>query len=111
MATELTVSAVEESTYVVVAAFTDEEGAAVTPSSVAWTLTDATGNVINSRNSVSATPGTSINIVLSGDDLAIGTNGTSRRVTVQATYNSGLGTGLPLKAECYFSIENLLNVS
>jgi hypothetical protein len=49
--------------------------------------------------------------VLSGDDLAIGTNGTSRRVTVQATYNSSLGTGLPLKAECYFSIENLLNVS
>lgn len=111
MPTKLTVDADEESTYVVGATFTDEDGDSAVPSSITWTLTDAAGNVINSRENVSITPAASINIVLSGDDLAIGTNGTSRRVTIKATYNSSLGSGLPLTGECYFSIADLLNVS
>lgn len=111
MPTLLSTLAVEESTYVVTAAFTDEDGTVVTPSSVTWTLTDNRGNIINNRNAVSATPGTSIDIVLTGDDLAIGTNGEERTVTIDATYNSDLGSGLKLKDECTFKIHNLLNVS
>lgn len=111
MAIELSSLAREKSTYIVTAAFTDEEGIAVTPTSVTWTLTNATGTIINSREDISATPGTSIDIVLTGDDLAIGTNGTSRVVTVEAVYNSDAGTGLTLKEECRFAIADLLNVA
>lgn len=110
MPTKLTVDADEESTYVVSAAFTDEDGDSVVPSSVTWTLTDWLGNVVNSRENVTITPAASVDIVLSGDDLAIGTHGINRRVTVRATYNSSAGTGLPLRAECYFQISNLKNV-
>lgn len=111
MPTLLSTLAVEESTYVITATFTDEDGTSVVPSSVTWTLTDNRGNVINSRSAVSATPAASIDIVLTGDDLAIGTNGTDRVVTIDATYNSDAGTGLKLKEECEFSIHNLLNVT
>lgn len=110
MPTKLTVDANEESTYVISAAFADEDGDSVVPSSITWTLTDASGNVINEREDVSVTPAATVNIVLSGDDLVIGTNGGSRRVTIRATYNSSLGTGLPLKDECLFNISDLLNV-
>jgi len=103
-------NAIEDSTYVVTAAFTDEDGNDVTPNTVTWTLTTTNGTVINSRQDVSETPGTSVDIVLSGDDLAIGSNGQHRILTVEATYDSSYGTDLPLKARCSFKIESLVAV-
>jgi hypothetical protein len=100
----------EKSTLPIEASFTDEDGAAVTPSSITWTLTDHNGNVINNREDVSATPGETVTILLSGDDLAIGSNGRVRVLTVEALYNSTLGNDLPLKEEIYFSIKDLVNV-
>ena len=100
-------NAIEGSTYVVTAAFTDEDGDAVTPNTVTWTLTTTNGTVINSREDVSITPDTSVDIVLSGDDLAVGSNGRYRILTVEAVYDSSYGTDLPLKARCAFEIENL----
>ena len=67
----LTLAAVEESSYIVNAAFEDEDGNAKSPDSVTWTLTDKYGTIINSREDVSETPGTSIDMVLYGDDLQI----------------------------------------
>jgi len=110
MATQLSVSAIEESTYIVAAAFTDEDGAPVSPVTVSWTLTDIDGAVINSRQDVSETPDTTVNIVLTDDDLVVSGSST-RVVTVSATYNSDYGTGLTLKAAATFNLENLVSVT
>ena len=109
MTTVLTTTAAEEGTYVVVAAFTDEDDAAVVPDTVTWTLTNATGTVINSRLHVAPTPASTISIVLSGDDLKAA-DGLARRVTVEATYTSNYGSGLPLNADCTFHLEDLVHI-
>ena len=111
--TTLTTKALEKSTYIITAAFTDEDGAAVIPDSIAWTLTDSSGNVVNSRSSVAvAVPAASINIVLSGADLAIQRAGILGRIlTIEAVYDSSLANDLPLKDEIHFEILPLVNVA
>ncbi len=110
----LTDEAIEESTYIVTVAFTDEDDDAVIPNApLVWTLTDMAGNVINSREDVSITPASSIDIVLSGDDLEVFDDGglDNRLVTVQGTYNSDAGNNLPLKDEVVFPIRRLVVVT
>lgn len=114
MPTTLTTKATEESTYVITAAFTDEDGSAVTPKDgTVWSLYDRGGNVINSRQDVAIVAATSVDIVLSGDDLQI--TGVSddgvRKLTIEGTYDSSLGSDLPLNDECTFSIEDLVGVT
>ena len=106
MTTVLTTDAQENSTYVVVAAFTDEEGVAVVPTSVTWTLTKMDATVINSRSAVVIAAAASVSIVLSGADLDPD-DGLVRLLTVEAVYDSALGTGLPLKQEAVFHLEDL----
>lgn len=92
----------------------DPTGAAVTPNSgLNWTLTDTRANVVNSRSAVSITPGASVTIVLSGDDLALPSAlyGRDRVLTVQGTYDSDLGNALPLKEQIVFTIDDLTAVS
>ena len=112
MPTTLTTHAVERSTFVVTASFTDENGEPVTPTTLQWTLTDLEGNVINNRSQVSITPSSTVDIVLSGDDLALqGDSPEMRVLTIEGTYNSTLGTGLPLKESVKFIVDNLVAVS
>ena len=115
MPTTLSSVAVEKSTYVVVAAFTDENGDAVAPTTLTWTLTDSEGNIRNSRENVEvSSPSSSENIVLSGKDLALKNQGNykeDRILKIHATYTSSYGSGLPLRASCRFSIVNLKAVS
>lgn len=112
MTTVLTETAMEQGTYIVTVAFTDEAGAAVVPNAgLNWTLTDLAGNVINSRNAVVISPASSISIILHGDDLAVTTADTLRLITVQGTYDSSLGVDLELKAAAQFKIEQLVAVS
>lgn len=111
MPTVLTTNAIEQSTYIITASFTDEDGSDVTPKTLTWTLTDEAGNVINSRQDVALTPNTSVEIVLSGDDLVVSTYGTKRIVTVEGTYDSDAGTDLPLRDQVRFTIDNLVAVS
>lgn len=113
MTTKLTDHATERSTYVITVAFRDETDAAVTPSAATWTLTDRAGAVINSRSAVAITPlATSANIVLTGDDLALpDVRYRYRLVTVEYTYSSSLGAGLPGKEEVGFYIDPLQVVS
>ena len=107
----------EESTGGIDCAFEDEEDADVVPGSIAWTLTDLSGTVINSREQVAvAVPAASVTITLSGDDLALQSaeanrEKVKRRFLVEAVYDSDLGDNLPLKASCEFSIRNLRYVS
>lgn len=105
---KLVVEAVEESTYVITVSFTDESGAAVAPNAgLAWTLTDINGTIINARSAVAITPAESVDIVLSGDDLALSGDNAQRLVTVQGTYDSSLGADLPLKEEVHFTVRGL----
>ena len=109
MPTTLTTSAVERSTFVITAAFTDHAGAAVVPTAMAWTLTDGSGAVVNSRSAVAISPlASTVSIVLSGLDLALPSAGDPMRtLTLQGTYDSSLGNGLPLKDEVRFAIVGL----
>jgi hypothetical protein len=90
--------------------FTDENGDALVPDSLTWTLTDERGAVMNSREDVSMSVDSSVTIVLSGDDLAIGDNGTRRVLTLEYVYTSDLGASLPDKHEVAFTITDLIAV-
>lgn len=72
MQTSLTTQAVERSTFVVRVDFTDEYGRPAVPDLAAWTLTNGDGAVINSLSDIPVSPlASSVNIILTGDDLAI----------------------------------------
>jgi len=112
MATTITTMPAEEATAkVTVSGFTDESGASVTPSAIAWTLTDRASNIINSRSAVSVTPASTVSFLLTGDDLAVGNNGRRRVLTISAIYDSSLGTGLVAREQAYFSIEEFVAVT
>lgn len=104
-------TAVEKSTYVVDLSFTDEDGTAVVPDTITWSIRDNAGNIVNSRDAVSATPASTVTIVLSGDDLAYDAyTKTARTLTIEATYTSTAGAGLPLKDEHTIPIRGLVGV-
>lgn len=111
MPSQLSLHAIDKSTYIVVASFTDEQGDAVTPKSVNWTLSDTAGNIINGRYEVSETPAASVGIVLYGEDLAHLGNSLPRVVTVEAVYDSvTYGNDLPIKEAIEFLIDDLIVV-
>lgn len=115
--TTLSGTAVEESTYVITATFTDSAGSAVVPNTLKWSLSDFNGTLINNRGTVNVgTPGTSNTIVLSGDDLALLTGEATNEIawrlfTVQATYTSTEGSGLPLNDEYAFKLRPLVRIT
>lgn len=117
MATEITTNAIEKSTYVISVSFTDEDDQAVIPDTIVWSLTNDSGDVINSRDQVSVTTtAATVEITLSGNDLAmqtaeVGFPTVRRRIIIEATYDSSLGNDLPLKSEAIFLIENLTKVA
>jgi len=102
----------EESTRILDVSFFDETDAAVTPGEVHWTLSDENGTVINSRDAVVMTPDTTVEIVLTGDDLAIlsSSDNGKRCLFVHAVYDSVVARGLQLNEEIWFNIAGLLNV-
>lgn len=107
----LSCAAKEEGTYIVIVGFKDEDSAAMTPNSFVWKLTDAYGNVINSRKAVTETASSEVNIVLSGDDLALADpNRPKRVITVTGTYTSSYGTSLPYRDEVDFSVKDLIGI-
>jgi len=108
MPTTLTTRAVDESTYIVNCAFKDENAAPVIPNVITWTLTNDMGTVINARQDVViAVPAASVDILLSGMDLDYA-DGSARILTIDATYNSPLGSDLPLRESIRFLIEDLV---
>lgn len=100
----------EEGTYVITVSFKDEAGTPVIPGAAAWTLTSTDGTVINGRQDVAIAPATSVAIVLSGDDLVVGSYGTTRLVLVEYTYTSSYGSNLPDKVQIQFEIDDLVGV-
>lgn len=114
MATELTEHAIESSTYVVGAAFYDEDGDLVVPVSIQWSLEDMDGNAVNSRTDVVVDPPDStIDILLSGNDIPgqVGgelITGGYLYLTIEATYNSTLGSGLPIVEQAMIPVDALV---
>jgi len=107
----------EKSAGVITVAFKDEDGVAVIPTSISWTLTTVNGvTVINSRDQEDITPAASVDILLEGDDLALTETEQSvkeidRRLTVEAVYDSDLGIDIPLKDDKVITIRNLRYIS
>ena len=88
----------------------------VTPNTFLWTLTDANGTVINSREDVAESTASTVWVLLKGDDLVYFLNGTEKRIiTVKGTYNSILGgvvkTNVPYTGEFEFKVLNFTNIS
>ena len=109
MSTTLEAVATEGSTYIVTVSFTDEDGSAVAPYSVKWTLADSRGEVVNGRENVEiATPASSLDIVLKGDDVQITPPiGKYLLLTIDAEYDSALGAALPLLGQCKIPVQEL----
>ena len=104
----------EKSSGVITVAFEDEDGDAVIPTSILWTLTTVNGiTVINNREQVAiSVPAASVDILLKGDDLNFTeTEQTvktiNRRLTIEAVYDSDLGTDIPLRDNKLITIRNL----
>jgi hypothetical protein len=111
MPAQLSLHAIDKSTYIIIVSFTNEQKEAVTPKSVKWTLTDSAGNIINSRSEQVETPASSVGIVLFGLDLEHAGDGLPRVVTVKAIYDSvTYGNDLPIKGAIEFLIDNLIAV-
>ena len=113
MPQRLTTFALEEGTYGVQCQFKDENDNAVTPQTMTWTLSDLDGTIVNSReDEVVANPGSIQTITLSGDDLSLLSTSDCgwRRLLVQITFNSNLGSGLPLNDSAEFQIDKLIKV-
>ena len=102
----------EEGTLAFTVTFTDETGTehdVASLTSARWQLSDEAGNVINNRSFANGLF-TANPVILSGDDLAIGGNGTVRYFAVSIVYNSTSGSGLTANDEQKFNINDLINV-
>ena len=109
---KLSTNAKRKSTYIITVDFSDDDSNAVAPTSATWTLMDRSGNVINDRSDVAISPLSSSNdIVLSGDDLDISGNGTTRKLRIDAIYDSDAGTDLPLRDQVEFTIDDITEAS
>jgi hypothetical protein len=106
----------QEGSCLFVVQFRDPQtGSLISPVTLNWTLTDTSDTIINSRDSVSVdiTAGTtSVDILLSGDDLQIKSAEASKRhvrrlLLIEATYHSDLGLSIPANELVPFVIENL----
>lgn len=92
--------------------FDSDQVTAVTPNTLAWTLKDITGTVINARSAITLTPATSVWIELTGDDLAMTATGRERRLLLTGTYNSIIhGTNRQINREIKILIQDALLVS
>lgn len=123
MPTTLTEIAQEKSTYLITFNFLDEDGDPVVPATATWSLTDDSGNIMNSLENEALTPASTITVALSGDDLQVGSSETTlprvgnrntvrRHIVVEATYDSVIyGAGLNLNDEAVFELENLRKVA
>lgn len=106
--------AVESGTYIITGNFTDENSVAVIPATLKWSLKDLAGSIVNSRDDVVIeSPSSTENIVLSGLDLEInGSYFSSQRVFIfDGTYNSSLGSGLPIRASALFNVKPIVTTA
>ena len=113
MAATITTHAREENSYTIACQFSDEDGTTGTVETLAWTLTDMDGNIINGHDAVSVSPTATTENILIGPtatSIVVGQNN-KRLFLVEWTYNSDYGTGLSAKDQAIFVIDNLLHIT
>ena len=98
-------TAPELGSYPIQIQITDSSNSVIVPDSATWSLFDKRGNVINQRENVVVAPATLTNVLLSGDDLKIGSFGIDRFFLFEFTYTSTLGSGIPDNEKLSFQIE------
>lgn len=108
----ISITPFEKGTAIVTIAPTDEDYAALVFGELTnpqWQLMKTDGTVVNGRT-FAASSMTSLEFVLSGDDLAIfGDSDRGNRVlSFYATYDSTAGSDLPLVGECTFNVQRVL---
>ena len=84
-----------------------DEVTPITPlTPLTWTLTNNAGTVINTQEGITITPGESVIVILSGDDLKLPEQAISDRVvTIEGTYNSNtLGTSVIFRTQHTFPL-------
>lgn len=101
----------QRSSIKIVTAFTDEDGTAVTPTNISWTLETPAGTSINTGTEASPSA-TSYTKVFQDDDTDLENNNEDglRIYTVNFTYNSNAGTGLEGKRTYQFRIRQLESI-
>ncbi len=115
----MTEKVLEKSNYRLDWVLEDENGDAITPTALSWSLTDLSGNVIGGKSNVPVSPlASSFSVFLTNTDLAF--TGTpekpwlpyfeQRLVTIQATYQDG-GTIGYIKNSAKFIVCNEAAVS
>ena len=97
----LSTEVLEGGTIIVTASFQDENGDAATPKTLKYTLKHG-GIVVNSKEDISITPGESVSVTLSGDDLPQG----EVFFILEGTYDSSAGTDLPLKGRAKITVSD-----
>lgn len=103
--------AIEGSSFEVSINWTDENGDSVIPDTMAWSLIDADGNIVNSRDATAiGSPAANEVILLTGDDLACsGDSPVKRWVHWAGTYTSAVhGAGKPLIDQTSFDIQPII---
>lgn len=107
----LPLHAIEESTYIINLTFTDEDGGSVTTKGrVVWQLLSLISGSLSTIATGSTAATASADIVLSGSDLDLFTGENNyglRLFDVATTYDSSLGSDLPLRDGVRFLVDNL----
>jgi hypothetical protein len=85
-----------------VLSFSTYAGEEVIPVSVAWTLEDGAGNVVNSRQDVEETPAAEMTIELYGEDIRVA-DGNERVIIFDTVYLSG-GNERPWRESAEFVV-------
>jgi hypothetical protein len=102
----------EKSSGTIRCTFKDSTGATFAPTTVNWTLTDLSGTTYATG---SPTPSAVVDILLYDTDLELSEgflgDAEERILLVEATYNSGDITGVPLRDSCRFNVRNLIPVT
>lgn len=97
----LSVDVLDGGTIILSASFQDEDGAAVVPNELTYTLLNEYEEVVNSRENITITPAESVSVTLSGDDLPAGT----LYWVIEGTYDSSAGSDLQLVGYAYFHVQ------
>ena len=107
---------------VIVISLVNSSNVTIIPQSMNWTFSDLNGNIINERNNIDyevdsgfgsgGSLSASMGIILNGQDFLLNNKvgGKLCLLTVEGTYDSSYGTGLPFKDQCSFVVDNLISI-
>ena len=111
MPIEIVKHARDGSVFVARCSFFDEEGNAVAPTSLSWTLLGPDLAVVNGRTSETvSSPAAVEDIVLTPADVAYA-DGALRYLILNWEYNSSLGTGLAGREEAEINIDDIVEAA